>query len=82
MPAFCPMPSVASRPVDEHRRRHRPGRRAEASIEFHTTKFGPLMAARALTEADGRWPAFHAELLTLHEGFVAAEYLVVLGAKH
>jgi SAM-dependent methyltransferase len=55
---------------------------AEANIEYHSTRFGPLMAARALTEADGRWPALHAELLALHQGFVASEYLLVVGHRH
>jgi SAM-dependent methyltransferase len=54
---------------------------AEAAVEFHTTRFGPLMAARALTAADGRWPALCAELLRLHEALAASEYLLVLGAK-
>jgi SAM-dependent methyltransferase len=55
---------------------------AEANIEFHLTRFGPLMAARALTEADGRWPALYTDLLTLHHGLVGGEYLVVAGHKH
>lgn len=55
---------------------------AEANIEFHLQRFGALMAARAVTEADGRWPALHADLLALHDGLVRGEYLVVLGRKH
>ena len=55
---------------------------AAANVEYHTRTFGPLVVARALTETDGRWPALHAELLALHEGFVASEYLLVLGRKH
>ncbi len=54
---------------------------AEANVEYHSTTFGPLVAARSLTEADGRWPALRAELLALHEGFVASEYLLVIGRK-
>jgi SAM-dependent methyltransferase len=54
---------------------------AETNIEYHTTTFGPLMAVRALTGADGRWPALRAELLTLHQAYVASEYLVTLGHK-
>jgi SAM-dependent methyltransferase len=54
---------------------------AETNIEYHSTTFGPLMAARAMTEADGRWPALRADLLALHQGFVASEYLLTLGRK-
>ena len=55
---------------------------AEANVEYHSTTFGPLIAARARAEADGRWPGLHAALLALHEGFVAAEYLLTLGRKY
>ncbi|HEU5417683.1 MAG TPA: class I SAM-dependent methyltransferase [Streptosporangiaceae bacterium] len=54
---------------------------AEADLEYRLARFGPLMQARALTEADGRWPALRAELLALHEGLTAAGYLVMLGRK-
>ncbi len=51
---------------------------AQANIDYHTTTFGPLIAARA---AAGRWPALHDELLALHEAFVAAENLLVTGRR-
>ncbi len=54
---------------------------ADADVEFHTTKVGPLRMARVLAEADGRWPALRAELEALHDGLVSAEYLLVLGRK-
>jgi ubiquinone/menaquinone biosynthesis C-methylase UbiE len=60
---------------------HEPFESAEADIEFHATRFGPLMAARAITEADGRWEALRAELVPLHEDRTSLEFLVVLGRK-
>jgi len=35
----------------------------EAALEFLTSKFGPLMMARQLTEALGRWPELRGELI-------------------
>jgi SAM-dependent methyltransferase len=32
----------------------------DEALEFYTTKFGPLIKAREVTEADGRWPALRA----------------------
>ena len=55
---------------------------AQANLDYHVTRFGPLVAARALTEADGRWPALQAELLRLHDGFVSSDYLLVLGRRN
>jgi SAM-dependent methyltransferase len=55
---------------------------AEANVEFHSRRFGPLVMARRLTEANGRWPALHAELLPLHEFHTAVDYLVAVGRKH
>ncbi|MGH2935283.1 MAG: class I SAM-dependent methyltransferase [Gaiellaceae bacterium] len=50
-------------------------------IEYHSTRFGPLMAARAATEADGRWPVLRSRLRELHEGLRSADYLLTLGQK-
>ena len=44
-------------------------------------KQGPLMAARAATEADGRWPVLRSQLRELHEGLTSADYLLVVGGK-
>ncbi len=54
---------------------------ADDDIEYHSTRFGPLIAARAATEADGRWPALQSRLQELHEGLSSAEYLLVVGRK-
>jgi hypothetical protein len=54
---------------------------AEAAIEFHTTKFGPLIMARRLAEESGRWPELRAELEAFHDRAESAEYLVVVGRK-
>ncbi len=59
----------------------RPSTPPSEDVDYHATRFGPLLAARALTEADGRWPALRAELEPLHEGLVSAEYLLVLGRR-
>jgi SAM-dependent methyltransferase len=48
-------------------------------VEYHSTRFGPLIAARAVTEADGRWPELRSRLRELHEGLTSSEYLLVLG---
>jgi SAM-dependent methyltransferase len=55
---------------------------AEANVDYHTTTFGPLMAARATTEANGRWPELRSRLVELHDALVSAEYLLVLGRKY
>jgi SAM-dependent methyltransferase len=54
---------------------------ADENVEYHSTRVGPLLAARKLTEADGRWPALRAELVPLHEGLVSCAYLLTLGRK-
>jgi hypothetical protein len=53
----------------------------DAAIEFSVTKFGPMMMARELTEASGRWPELRAEFATLYERDEPLDYLVVLGRK-
>ncbi len=52
-----------------------------AGVEFMTSKFGPLIMARQLTEASGRWPELHALLSDVVEKREPAEYLVILGRK-
>lgn len=63
---------------------------AAAAVECYTTTLGPLVAARGLTEAEGRWPALAADLRDLFERWdtsetatvdLPAEYLVALGRK-
>jgi SAM-dependent methyltransferase len=53
----------------------------EAAIEFLATKFGPMVMARQLAEASGRWPELRAELETLYDRDEPLEYLVTLGRK-
>ncbi|MFR0359228.1 class I SAM-dependent methyltransferase [Streptomyces sediminimaris] len=55
---------------------------AEDDLEYRLNRFGPLMAARAVAEADGRWPELHRDLLALHQGLTSAEYLLTVGHKH
>jgi SAM-dependent methyltransferase len=54
---------------------------AAAAVEFFTTKFGPLMMARDLSQASGRWPELHEALLDFHGRAERSEYLVILGRK-
>jgi SAM-dependent methyltransferase len=54
---------------------------ADDNIEYHSRRFGPLMAARAAAEADGRWPELRSRLRELHEGLRSAEYLLTLGQR-
>ncbi len=54
---------------------------AEDDLEYRLTRFGPLMAARTVATATGRWPDLQRELLALHEGLSSAEYLLTLGRK-
>jgi hypothetical protein len=54
---------------------------ADEQIEFYSTKLGPLVMLRALTEAEGRWSAVRDDLATLYEPQEVAEYLTVTGTK-
>jgi SAM-dependent methyltransferase len=54
----------------------------DAALEFFTTTFGPMIAARQFTEASGRWPELRAELGTLFDRDEPAEYLRILGRTH
>ena len=53
----------------------------EAALEFITSKFGPLIMARQLTESTGRWPELRAALVSMFERNDPQEYLVTLGRK-
>jgi SAM-dependent methyltransferase len=62
----------------------------DAAVDCYTTKFGPVVQARVLAEADGRWPKLRDDLTRLFERHntsggtrvaFPAEYLVVLGRK-
>jgi ubiquinone/menaquinone biosynthesis C-methylase UbiE len=52
-----------------------------AAIEFFTTKFGPLLMARQLVEAAGRWEELKAQLGEFYDRAEPAEYLVAIGRK-
>jgi SAM-dependent methyltransferase len=61
-----------------------------AAVDCYATKFGPVVTARALLDADGRWPALRDDMIRLFErhntsgtGRVVfpAQYLVALGRK-
>jgi ubiquinone/menaquinone biosynthesis C-methylase UbiE len=51
------------------------------AIEFMTAKFGPLIMARRLNEASGRWSELRATLAKLYEHEQPMEYLIVTGKK-
>lgn len=51
------------------------------AVEFWTTKFGPMMSARRLAEAQGRWPEEREEIAAFLEDDHPAEYLMTLGRK-
>ncbi len=53
----------------------------DAALEFLTAKFGPMLMARQLTEAAGRWPELRADLAALYDRNEPMEYLVILGRK-
>jgi SAM-dependent methyltransferase len=53
----------------------------DEAVEFISTKFGPMIMARQLTEASGRWQDLRSELAKLYERDDPLEYLVVVGRK-
>jgi SAM-dependent methyltransferase len=53
----------------------------QAALEYTTTKFGPLIMARRIAEASGRWPELRRELEGFHERGEPGEYLIVVGRK-
>jgi SAM-dependent methyltransferase len=53
----------------------------DAAVDFFTTKFGPMIMARQLTEAAGRWAELRADIGALYERNEPLEYLITLGRK-
>lgn len=60
------------------------------AVDCYATKFGPVVQARALLDADGRWPDLRNDMIKLFERHntssgtqvvFPAQYLVVLGRK-
>ncbi len=51
------------------------------AVDFITTKFGPMIMVQQMTEASGRWAELRAELASLYERDLPAEYLLALGQK-
>jgi SAM-dependent methyltransferase len=58
-----------------------PFRTVDEEIEFATTKFGPLILAKPMLEAQGKWTALLDDMRKLMEKREPAEYLVVVGRK-
>jgi SAM-dependent methyltransferase len=53
----------------------------QAAVEFMSAKFGPLIMARQLAEASGRWAELRAELAELYDRNEPREYLRTIGRK-
>ena len=53
----------------------------EQAIDFMSTRFGPMIMAREMLTAAGRWDDLYAELIDLYERDEPMEYLVTLGVK-
>jgi SAM-dependent methyltransferase len=53
----------------------------DEAIEYMATRFGPMMMAREMLTAAGRWDDLRADLVTLYERDEPLEYLVTLGRK-
>jgi SAM-dependent methyltransferase len=63
---------------------------ADDAVECYTTAFGPVVEARRLAEAEGRWPQLRQDMLALFDRLdvsgnqrvvFPAEYLVAIGRK-
>jgi SAM-dependent methyltransferase len=63
---------------------------AASAVECYTTAFGPVVEARRLAEAEGRWPQLRKDMLALFDRLdgsgkkrvvFPAEYLVAIGRK-
>jgi SAM-dependent methyltransferase len=53
---------------------------AEDEVEFYTSKLGPAILARRLTEANGTWRSLRDDMAALHDpSGEVAEYLQILG---
>jgi SAM-dependent methyltransferase len=53
----------------------------DEAFDWMTTRFGPVIMARAMLEQSGRWDEFRAALLPLLAENAPVEYLVILGRK-
>ena len=53
----------------------------EEAVEYMATRFGPMMMAREMLTAAGRWDDLRADLITLYERDEPLEYLVTIGRK-
>jgi ubiquinone/menaquinone biosynthesis C-methylase UbiE len=53
----------------------------DEAIEYMASRFGPMIMAREMLMAAGRWDDLRAELTTLYERDEPLEYLVTLGRK-
>ena len=53
----------------------------EQAIDYLSTRFGPMIMAREMLTAAGRWDDLHADLIELYEREEPMEYLVTLGVK-
>lgn len=58
----------------------RPARMCE-TLTYLETKFGPMMIARQLAEAAGRWDLLRSELASFYERDEPLEYLLTVGRK-
>jgi ubiquinone/menaquinone biosynthesis C-methylase UbiE len=54
---------------------------SDEAVEYMATKFGPMIMARQLAEASGRWPELRADIVELYERKEPLEYLVTTGRK-
>jgi ubiquinone/menaquinone biosynthesis C-methylase UbiE len=53
----------------------------DEAMDYFTGKFGPLIMARQITEAQGRWQELRGELAAFYERGEPAEYLITTGRK-
>lgn len=53
----------------------------DQALDYWTTKFGPVIRAKALAEADGRWPELREKLREHYATNEPLEYLVTIGRK-
>lgn len=53
----------------------------DEALSYYQTKFGPMMMARQLAEADGRWDQLRFDLASFYERDEPLEYLLTVGRK-
>lgn len=53
----------------------------DQAIEYLSTRFGPMIMAREMLTASGRWDDLYGDLVELYERDEPMEYLVTLGVK-